>query len=133
MIGTIVLDSVAVTSKNAPGLLIAFYLANFVIVNGNLLWSIVTRNVAGQSKKTTVLTLMFIFYAVGAIIGPQVFVASDAPRYHNAFAAHIALYGMCALRRIDVSLKLTRSILLYHVCHLAGVAGETKQGEAEGA
>jgi len=113
--GTIVLDTVKVTPQNAPGMLIAFCgsvdgvahidLANFVIVSGNLLWSLVTRNVgrsskrssltlAGQSKKVTTLTLMFAAFAIGNIIGPQVFQAKDAPLYHTAFAVHIALYGM---------------------------------------
>jgi hypothetical protein len=27
------------------------------------------------------------------ILGPQVFQSTDAPTYHHAFAAHIALYG----------------------------------------
>jgi hypothetical protein len=36
---------------------------------------------------------MFMAFALGNIIGPQVFRAKDSPRYHNAFAAHIALYG----------------------------------------
>lgn len=48
---------------------------------------------AGQTKKTTVLFLMFVTFALGNVIGPQVFRAKDSPRYHNAFAAHIALYG----------------------------------------
>lgn len=37
--------------------------------------------------------MMFVMFALGNIIGPQVFRATDSPRYHNAFAAHIALYG----------------------------------------
>ena len=87
-------------------------LANCCIVSGNLLWSLVTRNigkqlyksfrlsqlkllfrVAGQTKKTTVFTLMFVAFALGNIIGPQVFRSKDMPRYHHAFASHIALYG----------------------------------------
>jgi len=50
-------------------------------------------SVAGQSKKVTTLTLMFVAYALGNIIGPQVFQSTDAPKYHNAFAVHLALYG----------------------------------------
>ncbi len=53
--------------------------------------------IAGQSKKTAVFTLMFVSFALGNIIGPQVFRAKDSPRYRNAFAGHIALYGMPGL------------------------------------
>lgn len=91
--GTVVLMAVPVTSKgSAVGLLIAFCeslrsssltldAAQFVIASGNLMWSLVTRNIAGQTKKVTTLTLMFVAYSVGAIIGPQVFQVSG--RYHQ--------------------------------------------------
>ncbi|KAK4687960.1 uncharacterized protein P7C73_g2148, partial [Tremellales sp. Uapishka_1] len=108
MAGTIALDSVAVTSKTAAGLLIAFYFANFVIASGNLLWSLVTRNIAGQSKKVTTLTLMFVAYAVGAIIGPQIFQSKDSPRYHTAFAVHIALYAVYIAATIVLRFLLMR-------------------------
>ena len=64
-----------------------------MVASGNLLFSLVSRNIAGQTKKVTCLTILFIAYALGNILGPQVFQATDKPRYHNAFAAHIALYG----------------------------------------
>ena len=70
-----------------------------MIASGNLLWSLVTRNVAGQSKKVTTYTAMFVSYATGAIVGPQVFVMRDAPRYVVAFSAHVGLYGELAERR----------------------------------
>lgn len=64
-----------------------------MIASGNLLWSLVTRNIAGQSKKVTTYTMMFLSYATGAIVGPQVFTARDAPRYIVAFSAHVGIYG----------------------------------------
>lgn len=125
LVGTIVLTAVAVTPGTAAGLLIAFCeyweliavlssatdildLANCCIVSGNLLWSLVTRNIAGQSKKVTTYTLMFCMFAAGNMVGPQVstfsallvyfakfkiFQSFDAPRYRTAFSVHIALYG----------------------------------------
>ncbi|GFZ51514.1 hypothetical protein JCM24511_09281 [Saitozyma sp. JCM 24511] len=130
MAGTIALDSVAVTSKTAPGLLIAFYFANFVIVSGNLLWSLLTRNVAGQTKKVTVFTLMFVAYALGAIIGPQIFQARDAPRYHTAFAVHIALYAFFCVMAVVLRLMLMRRNHLRRKQHaeheLATTSGSTE-------
>lgn len=108
MAGTIVLVAVPTTPQNAPGMLIAFYLANFVIASGNLLWSLVTRNIAGQSKKVTTYTMMFLSYATGAIVGPQVFTARDAPRYIVAFSAHVGIYAFFILLTIVLRLMLMR-------------------------
>ncbi|WRT67570.1 uncharacterized protein IL334_004542 [Kwoniella shivajii] len=91
--GTVVLLTVPVSAKTAPGLLLAFYFANFVIGAGSLLYSVVTRNIAGQTKKTCVTAMLFVTYGAGCIIGPQVFRAKDAPRYKLAFAVHIGLYA----------------------------------------
>nr|XP_019012533.1 uncharacterized protein I206_02028 [Kwoniella pini CBS 10737]OCF51314.1 hypothetical protein I206_02028 [Kwoniella pini CBS 10737] len=91
--GTIVLLTVPVSPKTAPGLLLAFYFANFVIAAGSLLYSIVTRNIAGQTKKATTSAMLFVTYGAGCIIGPQVFRAKDAPRYKLAFSVHIGLYA----------------------------------------
>ncbi|OCF62256.1 hypothetical protein L486_01924 [Kwoniella mangroviensis CBS 10435] len=91
--GTVVLLTVPVSPKTAPGLLLAFYFANFVIAAGSLLYSIVTRNIAGQTKKACVSAMLFVAYGAGCIIGPQVFRAKDAPRYKFAFAVHIGLYA----------------------------------------
>ncbi|OCF73173.1 hypothetical protein I204_06403 [Kwoniella mangroviensis CBS 8886] len=92
--GTVVLLTVPVSPKTAPGLLLTFYFANFVIAAGSLLYSIVTRNIAGQTKKTCVTAMLFVTYGAGCIIGPQVFRAKDAPRYKFAFAVHIGLYAL---------------------------------------
>lgn len=43
--------------------------------------SIVTSNVAGFSKKSVVSSLLFVAYCVGNMVGPQFFLASEAPSY----------------------------------------------------
>ncbi|WVF69404.1 hypothetical protein IAT40_004181 [Kwoniella sp. CBS 6097] len=95
--GTVVLLVVPVSAKTAPGMLLAFYFANFVIAAGSLTYSIVTRNIAGQTKRTCVTAMLFVTYGAGCIIGPQVFRSTDAPRYRTAFATHIALYAFFIL------------------------------------
>ncbi|OCF40025.1 hypothetical protein I317_06163 [Kwoniella heveanensis CBS 569] len=91
--GTVVLLVVPVSAKTAPVMLLAFYFANFVIAAGSLTYSIVTRNIAGQTKRTCVTAMLFVTYGAGCIIGPQVFRSTDAPRYRIAFATHIGLYA----------------------------------------
>lgn len=54
--------------------------------------SLVTRNVAGQTKKSLVIASNFIWWAVGNSIGPQVFRSQDAPRYFLALAIIVACF-----------------------------------------
>ncbi|ODV80434.1 allantoate permease [Suhomyces tanzawaensis NRRL Y-17324] len=46
--------------------------------------SSVASNVAGHTKKTTVNAILLIGYCVGNLIGPQTFLASEAPHYSTA-------------------------------------------------
>lgn len=48
-----------------------------------------TSNVAGHTKKITVNALYLIGYSVGNLIGPQTFIASQAPKYRGAQVAMV--------------------------------------------
>jgi hypothetical protein len=98
----------------------------------NLLWSLISRNIAGQTKKSVVNTGAFIAYATGCIIGPQVrleevsltdrssadrsptvarlqvFQAKAAPRYISAWIAHLVIYGTYILLAILLRIILMR-------------------------
>ena len=52
----------------------------------------ISRNIAGQTKKTVVVAANFIFWATGNAIGPQVFLKWNAPRYIIAFSTHMGCY-----------------------------------------
>lgn len=56
--------------------------------------SLVTRNIGGQTKKGITMTMVFIGWAVGNLIAPQIFQNSDAPRYLHGFVAHIVIYAV---------------------------------------
>lgn len=43
--------------------------------------SLITSNVGGLSKKATVSAMLFIAYCTGNVIGPQLFLSSEAPGY----------------------------------------------------
>ncbi|CEJ87121.1 hypothetical protein VHEMI04310 [[Torrubiella] hemipterigena] len=47
--------------------------------------SIIGSDIAGYTKKTTVLAILFIGYCAGNIAGPQLFLTKEAPRYNTAF------------------------------------------------
>ncbi|KAF9890628.1 hypothetical protein FE257_005759 [Aspergillus nanangensis] len=94
IIGTIVMLVVTPTSSNAGGMLIAFYCTQFFPAQGNMIISLITRNIAGQTKKGFTMTMVFIGWSVGNLIAPQIFQDSDAPRYLHGFLAHIVVYAV---------------------------------------
>lgn len=57
--------------------------------------SLAQANTAGHTKKTVVFAILYIGYAVGNLIGPQTFRASQAPAYTGGFTAMIVCYCVC--------------------------------------
>lgn len=74
-------------------LLFCYYLTLSFWGVANLGLSLLSRNVAGQSKKSVVTTLNFVGWATGNIVGPQVFLAKENPRYLTAFGVHMGCYA----------------------------------------
>ncbi|CAG9950641.1 unnamed protein product [Clonostachys rosea f. rosea IK726] len=97
VVGTIVILIVKPTSSNAGGMLIAFYCTQFFLAQGNMIISMITRNTAGQTKKSTTMTMLFIGWSIGNLIAPQIFREKDAPRYLSGFIVHMAVYGVYTL------------------------------------
>ncbi|KAL4893389.1 MFS general substrate transporter [Aspergillus ambiguus] len=93
IVGTIVILVVTPNASNAGGMLIAFYCTQFFLAEGNMIISLITRNIAGQTKKGVTMTMLFIGWSVGNLIAPQIF-QSDAPRYLHGFLAHIVIYAV---------------------------------------
>lgn len=94
-IGTIVLMTVQNTSRaTQAGLLFSYYLVLSFWAAQTISMSMISRNIAGQTKKTVIVAANFIAWATGNAIGPQVFLAWNAPRYHIAFATHMGCYAL---------------------------------------
>jgi ACS family allantoate permease-like MFS transporter len=66
------------------GRLIGYYFTQASPTPFVALLSLISTNIAGWTKKTTVAAMYLIGYCVGNIIGPQVFRAKDAPDYRPA-------------------------------------------------
>ncbi|KAL1978385.1 hypothetical protein VTN31DRAFT_1244 [Thermomyces dupontii] len=94
-VGTIVLMTVENKNKATQvGLLISYYLTLSFWSAQTLALSMVSRNIAGQTKKTVVVAATFISWAAGNAVGPQVFLKRDAPRYFIAFSIHLVCYTL---------------------------------------
>ncbi|KAF2021719.1 MFS general substrate transporter [Aaosphaeria arxii CBS 175.79] len=108
IVGTIVILIVKPTKSNSGGMLIAFYCTQFFLAQGNMIISLVTRNIAGQTKKSTTMSMVFIGWAVGNLIAPQIFREKDAPRYLSGFIVHIGVYGVYMIIVVISRLVLMR-------------------------
>lgn len=84
---------VALPLSNDGGRLAGFYLTQASPTGFVALLSLISTNIAGYTKKTTVAAMYLIAYCVGNIIGPQTFRPSDAPRYVPAEITIIVCYG----------------------------------------
>jgi hypothetical protein len=89
-------------------MLIAFYCTQFFLAEGNMIISLITRNTAGQTKKSLTMTFLFVGWAVGNLIAPQIFQNSDAPRYLHGFLAHIVIYAVFIALTVLTRVILTR-------------------------
>jgi hypothetical protein len=90
------------------GLLLSYYLVLSFWAAQTLSMSMITRNVAGQTKKTIVVAANFIAWATGNSIGPQVFLTWDAPRYFIAFSTHMGCYVLLAIVIVFLRFYLRR-------------------------
>ncbi|KAL4895573.1 major facilitator superfamily domain-containing protein [Aspergillus ambiguus] len=129
-IGTIVLMSVQNTTlATKAGLLISYYITLSFWAAQTLALSMISRNVAGQSKKSTVIAANFISWAVGNAIGPQIFLTNDAPRYFTAFSIHLVCYTLleCILLFLRFYLKRQNS----KKDHLTSVEDTSPEGSQD--
>ncbi|KAI0788139.1 major facilitator superfamily domain-containing protein [Fomes fomentarius] len=94
IIGTIVFLTVPTRQDTKVGLLISFYLTMAFGAVSVLNLAVMSNNVAGRTKQVVASSLVFIAWAVGNAVGPQVFRADDAPRYIKAFIAHMVMYAL---------------------------------------
>ncbi|KAK4500891.1 hypothetical protein PRZ48_009083 [Zasmidium cellare] len=112
VIGTGVIIGVEPTPARAGGLLVAFYCTQTFLAQGNMIISLLSRNIAGRTKKGITLTMTFIGWAVGNLIAPQIFQQNDAPRYMTGFIVHIGVYGAYMIIVVLTSMLLMRRNVL---------------------
>ncbi|KAK6458514.1 major facilitator superfamily domain-containing protein [Scheffersomyces xylosifermentans] len=88
IVGTVVLMTVEFSGLDATS-------ETYKIRRGvaNIGLSLLSRNIAGQSKKSFCTAFNFVGWAAGNCIGPQVFLARDSPRYLTAFGTHMGCYA----------------------------------------
>lgn len=86
---------VLVASHDKIGQLLAVYLINVGTCVITMIYSWNSANTAGYTKRVVRNCTTMVFYAVGCLIGPQLFRASDAPRYMRAKIALLVIECVC--------------------------------------
>ncbi|KAF2195419.1 membrane transporter [Zopfia rhizophila CBS 207.26] len=86
---------VALPLENNKGRLAGYYLTQAGPTPFVALLSLISSNVAGYTKKTTVAAMYLIGYCTGNIIGPQTFRVKDAPRYIPAEIVIVVCWVIC--------------------------------------
>ncbi|KAJ5489332.1 hypothetical protein N7539_004222 [Penicillium diatomitis] len=59
--------------------------------------AMISSNVGGFTKRSSVSAIYFIMYCAGNIIGPQLFFAREAPKYQSGFLATIVCLAICLI------------------------------------
>ncbi|KAI0100176.1 major facilitator superfamily transporter allantoate [Nemania sp. FL0031] len=87
---------------NRAGRLAGYYLYGFEPVCFLCVFSLISSNVAGWTKKTTTLAMYLISFCTGNIIGPQMYQPSDRPAYHTAITISLVSAGLSLLAFLAV-------------------------------
>ncbi|KAG0686503.1 hypothetical protein C6P40_003927 [Pichia californica] len=85
----------AMQSPNAR--LAGYYLFYISPVGMICCLSCFTSNVAGHTKKITINAFYLIGYCVGNLIGPQTFIASQAPQYRGGQISMVVCYAVSTI------------------------------------
>lgn len=108
-IGTIVLMTVKNTdTATRAGLLFSYYIVLTFWAAQTLSMSMISRNIAGQTKKTVIVAANFCAWCAGNAAGPQVFLTTNAPRYFIAFSTHMGCYVILVITIIFLRFHLKR-------------------------
>ncbi|KAL2753997.1 hypothetical protein ACRALDRAFT_1081223 [Sodiomyces alcalophilus JCM 7366] len=105
---------------------VSYYITLSFWAAQTLALSLISRNIAGQTKKTVAVALNFICWAAGNAIGPQVFLSRDAPRYYIAFATHLGCYSILVLVIVWLRFYLVRQNKKRDALAAAGVQEASK-------
>jgi ACS family allantoate permease-like MFS transporter len=82
----------ALPRSNVAGQMVGLYLLYTYFGPYVVGISLAQANTAGQTKKTVVYAILYIGYAIGNLIGPQTFQASQAPAYTGGTVAMLICY-----------------------------------------
>ncbi|KAM0752589.1 MFS general substrate transporter [Meredithblackwellia eburnea MCA 4105] len=136
-VGMLVLSLVPTTKHNLWAKWGAFFITITGQICGALIWSMLSTNVAGRTKKSTISIVIFCAYCFGNAIGAQVFQARWAPAYRPStiilaifFALEFTLVGIWRIYYVQMNKRKAQAaeakgISLEERVRLGALLGET--------
>ncbi|KAK5022231.1 hypothetical protein LTS07_010311 [Exophiala sideris] len=94
-------------ADNQAGRLAGFYLTGFSNATLPLQFASMNSNTAGHTKRSITNAIMFLGYATGFIIGPQFFLASEAPVYQTGFRTMLITFTLLTAAPVGMYAYLT--------------------------
>jgi ACS family allantoate permease-like MFS transporter len=58
-----------------------------------IIFALIASNIKGNTKKSAVNNMFYIFYAVAAIVGPQLWSTKESPRFHKGIVTDFVCLG----------------------------------------
>ncbi|CAI9631613.1 mfs general substrate transporter [Alternaria burnsii] len=93
LMGTLLL--LLLPASNSWGIVVATWFAGSTAPPLSVAVGLMASNVKGNTKKSVVSAIFFVFYTVGCITGPQLWQKEDAPRYTKGCITSVVAW--CAL------------------------------------
>ncbi|KAF7374737.1 MFS general substrate transporter [Mycena sanguinolenta] len=136
-VGMLVLSLVPTTHKNLWPKWGAYLITVTGTICGALVWSMLSTNVAGRTKKSVISVVLFIAYCFGNAVGAQVFQAKWAPRYRPStvilsvmFALEFVLMATWRIYYVTINRRRAakldaRGVSLEERTRLGSLMGET--------
>ncbi|RBR06745.1 hypothetical protein FVER53590_12597 [Fusarium verticillioides] len=87
--------------------LAGFWLIMAVAPAFPLMLSLSASNIAGFTKKSTVMAMIFLGYCAGNLSGPQFFISTEAPGYHTAYTTIMVCYAITIALVVGIYFYLT--------------------------
>ncbi|KAI1092682.1 major facilitator superfamily domain-containing protein [Rostrohypoxylon terebratum] len=112
MIGAILINELA--AENRVGRLVGVWLLGTSPVGFMLVLGMLSKNVAGTTKRSVAAALVFIGYCTGQLLGSQAFIDHEAPAYSSGiyfllFSSTLSIIFMQGLRYLYVLENMKRS------------------------
>ncbi|KUJ15079.1 MFS general substrate transporter [Mollisia scopiformis] len=95
LIGTIL--AYVLPRTNLGGQMVGLYLMYMYWGPYSTAQTLVLANTAGHTKRAVTYSMLHVGYAVGNMIGPQTFRASQAPRYTGGMISALVTFVLCAV------------------------------------
>lgn len=108
VIGCGMLYGIVRVPGNRPALLLAYYITSFLFAGNPILLAWAVGNTAGQTKTSVTMSFYQAGTSSGALIGPLLFTADQAPEYHPAIGGVLGVFIAMILLIVLQLLNLMR-------------------------